>query len=221
MPEDSLDICNLPSLFEDFYCGSVPEGVGGKLLSVQTHLLKSLLTDLGDCPGSQSLPLVLPGVGGKERVSGFDSLSGVQVLPDREIGLVSQDYKGVFFGVSLSPDKEDSPLPLESNIPHICPDYLNSPESGTEEEIHYSKVPEGFLPEILQELPGLGLRKVLFLESLSPGRGLDTLCDIGVDPETLRPLIEFPDYYQVGGDSQGGQTGGEEAILVLQDILPV
>ncbi|OPZ63115.1 MAG: hypothetical protein BWY86_00044 [Candidatus Aminicenantes bacterium ADurb.Bin508] len=123
--------------------------------------------------------------------------------------------------MSLSPYQEDSPLPLESDIPDICPDYLYSPESGTEEEIHYSKVPEGFLPVVVQEFPGLGLRKVLFLESLSPGRSLDTLCDIRIDPETLRPLIEFPYHYQVGGDSESRKTGGEEAVLVLQDILPV
>ena len=122
--------------------------------------------------------------------------------------------------MSLTPDQEDSPLPLKGNIPHICPDYLNSAESGPEEEVYYSIIPERSLPVILQEFPGLSLCEVLFLKGLfSPG-SLYTLCDIGVDLKTLRPLIEFPHYYQIGGDSESRQTGGEEGVLIFQDILP-
>ena len=221
MPEDSLDICDLSSVFEDLYCGGMPEGVGGKLLSVQTYLPESLLADPGDCPGSESLSSVPPGVGDKERISGFHSFPAVQILPDREPGLIREDYKGVFLRVSLTPHQEDSFLSLESDISDICPDCLYSSESGTEEEIHYSKVPEGFLPVVLQEVSDLVLCEVLFLKGLFPPGSLDTLCDIGVDLKSLRPLIEFADYHKVGGDSQGGETGLQEGVLVLQDILPV
>ena len=220
MPEDSLDIRDLPSVFEDFYCGGMPEGVGGEFLSVQTYLPESLLADPGYCPGGKSLPSVPPGVRYKERISGLDSFPGVQILPDREIGLVCEDYKGVFLRVSLTPYQEDSFLSLESDIPDIRTDYLYCAESGPEEEVYYCKVPEGFLPVVVQEISDLVLREVLFLKGLFPPGGLDTLCDIGVYLEALRPVIEFPDYYKVGGDREGGETGGEEGVLVLQDILP-
>lgn len=157
MPEDSLYICYLPSFLEDFYCGSVSEGVGGKLLSVQTYTFESLLAYSGDSPGCESLPSVLSGVGDKERVSGLYSFSGVEVFPDREVGLICEDYKRVFLCVSLSPDKEYSFLPLKGYISHICPDYLYSAESSPEEEVYYCKVPEGFLLIVLQEFPTFGL----------------------------------------------------------------
>ena len=220
MPEDSLYIRDLPSVFEDLHSGSMPEGVGGKFLSVQTYLPESLLADPGDCPGCESLPSVPPGVRYKERISGLDSFPGVQIFPDREIGLVCEDHKGVFLRVSLTPYQEDSLVPLESDIPDIRTDYLYCSESGPEEEVYYCKVPEGFLPVVLQEVSDLVLCEVLFLKGLFPPGSLDTLCDIGIDKETLRPLIEFPDYHKVGGDSEGRKTGGEEVILVLQDILP-